>query len=240
MNEASDRDDVKILTRPAAAAVIQNNQNPTSSSDTLFKVVFDMTESSMDASIIKIHEGKDFQVVSNVGDSSFGFHDIDQRIVGYIIKERAAQHIPMNKEEQIITNVETVNAYNHLLKSIKEIVVEKDAVSVDLNTLEDKITKPKSNSEVLITRKLISKSLCKDIYDWSLVHIEKAINQADTDDKHIDEIILIGSETKFPGFKELLKEVYPKKKISFVSEQDLAVGAAIVVSFFLFYFRTVT
>lgn len=196
-----------------------------------------MTDMSMDASIIRIHEGKDFQVVSNVGDSSFGIHDIDQRIVGYIIKERADRHIRMNKEEKLVTNLETVNAYNHLIKSIKETVVENDAVSVDLTTLEDKTTEPKSNSEVLINKKLISKSLCKDIYDWSLVHIEKAINQADTDDKHLDEIILIGSEAKFPGFKELLQQTYPKKKISFVSEQDLSVGAAIVVSFIFFILK---
>ncbi|RNA16324.1 heat shock [Brachionus plicatilis] len=228
-NDASDRDDVKILTRPVAAAVIQNNQNAGQIGIDNFKLVFDMTDNSMDASVIKIHEGKDFQVVSNVGDTNFGVHDIDQRIVEYIIKERTAHHLSIGKEDLNATSVETVNAYNHLIKSIKESVVESDAVSVDLATLADKkVDKPKSSNEVTITKKLIGKKLCKDIYDWSLVHIEKAIIQADIDYKHVDEIILIGSEAKFPGFKELLKETYPKKKITFVSEADLAVGAAIV------------
>lgn len=219
------------MTRPVAATVIQNNQNPVTTNADTFKVVFDMTDNSMDASVIKIHEGKDFQVVSNVGDASFGVHDIDQRIVGHIVKERMAHHVKIGKEDLSSTSVETVNAYNHLIKSIKESVVQSEAVSVDLASLADKVSdKPLSNNEVVITKKLIRKSLCKDIYDWSLVHIEKAIIQADIDDKHLDEIILIGSENKFPGFKELLKETYPKKKISFVSEEDLAVGAAIVVS----------
>lgn len=186
--------------------------------------------------MIKIKDSKDFQVISNVGDTSFGVHDIDERIVEYIIKEKANRDSKIGQKSNEPHNVETVNAYSSLVKNIKEHVVENGVVSVDLKTMNENDYKPATNkqkpskNEVLINKSLISKSLCKDIYDWSLAHIDKAINQADVNDKDVDEIILIGSPSKMPGFLEYLQEAYPKKKIAFVPEEDLAVGAAIVVS----------
>ena len=193
----------------------------------------------MDASVIKIKESKDFQVVANVGDTSYGLHDIDQRIVEYIIKEKTAQHIRKGDRISRPNDVETVNAYTDLIKNIKENIVENGAVSVDLATMEENHSEnsaKNSENEVIISKNLISKNLCKDIYDWSLAYIEKAIHQADVSDKDIDEIIVIGSESKLPGFKEYLKEAYPKKKISFVPDEDLAVGAAIVVRIYTFFY----
>jgi hypothetical protein len=71
INDGIGRDDVKILTRPVAAAVILNNQrnlNGEHSMDSEFyKLVFDITEASLDASVIKINDAKDFQVFKNHG-----------------------------------------------------------------------------------------------------------------------------------------------------------------------------
>lgn len=88
--------------------------------------------------------------------------------------------------------------------------------------------KKRKEDELYIDKKLISEKLCKDIYDWALAHIEKSIVQADLNDKDIDEIVVIGGPSKMPGFREYLKETYPYKRISFVKEEELAVGAAIV------------
>ena len=75
---------------------------------------------------------------------------------------------------------------------------------------------------------IINNKLCKDIYDWALAHIEKAITQADVNDRDVDEIIIIGEQHKMPGFYEYLRHAYPYKRISYVKEEDLAVGASIV------------
>jgi molecular chaperone DnaK (HSP70) len=117
-------------------------------------------------------------------------------------------------------------------------VADEGACTVDLanmtnlgpqdNNKKGKSTK-RSEDEITINKSLISNVLCKDIYDWSLAHIEKAIHQADVSDRDVDEIIIIGGPNKMPGFYEYLKKAYPDKHISFVSEDELAVGAAIVV-----------
>lgn len=253
MNQGAERDDVKILTRPVAAAVILNNQRNSDKpglneqGGEYFKLVFDITDASLDASVIKIKDSKDFQVISNVGDGSFGLHDVDERIVEHIIKEKArlknstksGKSKKKSSRRDSTFNVETVNAYSGLVKGIKQQLAENGVVSVDLTNIDDKdydVNKtsqhvPASN-ELILNKSQISQNLCKDIYDWSLAHIEKAINQADVNDKDVDEIILIGGPNKMPGFYETLSDAYPNKRISFVAEDDLAVGAAIVVSFF--------
>lgn len=69
VNEGIDRNDVKILTRPVAAAVILSNQRMANGGEQapfghgeMFKLVFDITETSLDASVIKIADSKNFQV----------------------------------------------------------------------------------------------------------------------------------------------------------------------------------
>jgi molecular chaperone DnaK (HSP70) len=257
VNEATNRDDVQILTRPVAAAVINNNQrnnennltgksNANAASSTSFasntgesfRVVFDITEGSMDASVIRVKDSKDFHVVSNVGDTNFGMHDLDERIVEYIINEKSKRRKRFKKtamQSESDHDLETVNAYANLVKYIKQHVEQNGAVSVDLdngsgNGENGKKSNNRKENELYIDKLLISDKLCKDIYDWALAHIEKSIVQADLNDKDIEEILIIGERQKMPGFSEYLKQAYPFKRIAFVKEEELAVGASIVVS----------
>jgi len=185
----------------------------------------------MDASVIRIKDSKDFNVISNVGDTSFGLHDIDERIVEHIINEKSVAEKKVNKTLRSDSphDVETVNAYSSLVKHIKQTIAEEGAVSVDLANINEtndfvpRGVKKITSNELILNKAIISKKLCKDIYDWSLAHIQKSINQADINDKDVDEIILIGNQSKMPGFLEYLKDAYPNKIISFVAEDDLAV-----------------
>lgn len=187
-------------------------------------------------------------MISNVGNTSFGLEDVNQRILEYIVKEKE-QRERRNGQLRVKSaeiKKETINEYSNLIEYIKRLVLTDDNMKIDLSSLNRNVnnrknliskssTKTKksttisnSNYELSISRKLISKTLCKDIYDWSIAHIQKAITQADITDKQLDEIIIIGNKSKMPGFYEILKEMYSKKKISFVDDDDLALGAAIV------------
>lgn len=167
INDATDRDDVQILTRPVAAAVILNNQRnhdkdlanrksfqnssvssygSQSLSPEAFKLVFDMTEGSMDASVIRIKDSKDFHVISNVGDTSFGLHDLDERIVEYIINEKSKRKKRFKRNSEMESwsdhDLETVNAYANLIKNIKYNVEDVGAVAVDLLNMNDASQNP--------------------------------------------------------------------------------------------------
>ncbi len=244
MNEGAERNDVQILTRPVAAAVALNDQrneqeknegnktkgdaDPTKLGE-IFKVVFDITDKSMDASVIQVKDAKDFQVISNVGDASFGVDDVDQRIVEYIVREKEARDKDIDKNEISLT-AEIFHSYSHLIKNIKSNITFNDAAVVDLVNMSEKDSNhnSKMSDEIVLNKSLISRTLCKDIYEWSLAHIQKAINQADVREEDVDEIIVIGGKNKLPGFYEYLQSAFPEKTITFVEEEDLAVGAALV------------
>ncbi len=89
--------------------------------------------------MIRIKDSKDFHVVSNVGDTSFGLHDLDERIVEYIIEEKAKRKKrfrgPPGSDSD--HDLETVNAYANLVRNIKLNVEEVGAVSVDLLNVGD-------------------------------------------------------------------------------------------------------
>ncbi len=63
------------------------------------------------------------------------------------------------------------------------------------------------------------------------------IVQSDINDASIEEIIVIGSKNKLPGFIEYLKSAYIEKKFSFLSEEKLAIGSSIAVSEFILYIK---
>jgi hypothetical protein len=293
-----------IVTRPLAAAIIQENKNEkivransarnrfretsdlsqtSSMLPETFKVVFDMTESkcfvkktgmvifhpyfnldTMDASVIRIKNSKDFQVLCNVGDTNIGVNDIDEKIVGHIFKEKSKRNKnPTSKSDSL----ETINGYVRLCKSIKEQIIKDGCVTVDLQRDseellqetddDDSVDIDEENEEELddntlyLDKNFISKVLCKDIYDWSLAHIERAIYQSDISENDIHEILLIGGNEKMPGFvlnivilrlpmkffvfsfREYLNEAYPNKTITNIKDDTLAVGAALMVIYLL-------
>jgi hypothetical protein len=62
-----------------------------------------------------------------------------------------------------------------------------------------------------------------------MVHVDKAEKHANLDEGAIDEIIVIGGPEKMPGFFDQFQKLRPNKKITFVTDGELSVGAAIVV-----------
>ena len=204
----------------------------------------------MDANVIDIKDNSDFRVISNVSSTTFGLHDLDERIVDYILKEKASRRKRFGKSvreydtdessdesDDDDEDIETVNAYSELISHIKEDVAANGAVVVDLlrhsmSTDEDASALIRKESELYIDTNLISKKICKDLYDWALAHIQKAIVHSDLPDESIEEIVIIGTDHKLPGFKDYLKLAYKEKLFRFVSEDKLAAGASLVVKIF--------
>ena len=167
-----------------------------------------------------------------MGDTSFGLNDINERIVQHILKEKQIRQLKSGALTSRSLS-QTLNAHSNLIKDIKYCIATDDKVAIDLSTL-NKANGPfpnenKSPDHLIVHKKEISSLVCKDIYDWSIAHIDKAVLQADLKESHIDEIILIGGPDKMPGFEDRLKSLHPKKTITYVPDDELAVGAAIVV-----------
>lgn len=181
---------------------------------------------SIDASVIFIKDAKDFQVVSNMGDAGFGQNDVDERIVQLVLSKKFA----LQGNKASARSSDGFNPHSNLIKDIKKRVTVEDRAVVDLNSMSvvNEKGSRNNNNYIVITKDDISTS-CKDVYDWALVHIDHAVSQADVKDASINEIIMIGGRDKLPGFHERLTKLHPRKKITYVGDEELAVGAAIVV-----------
>ncbi len=77
-----------------------------------------------------------------------------------------------NDEED---ELETINAYLDLVKNIKEDIAMNGACVVDLNHKRTESSSSHNSLELFIDKNLINKKICKDLYDWSLAHIQKSI-----------------------------------------------------------------
>ncbi len=116
-----------------------------------------------------------------------GIHDVDERILAHIINEKSLRSRVKRRQISLLDSnsaydLETVNAYANLIKNIKQNIVENGAVTVDLAYIDEtsnreEISASNNHDELFIDKRLIYDSLCRDIYDWSLAHIEKAIIQ---------------------------------------------------------------
>jgi molecular chaperone DnaK (HSP70) len=185
----------------------------------------------MDASVIQIKELKDFQIISNIGDNSFGLNDVNERIVKHIIQEKRGRQAKSGKQLTSRTYAEALNTHSNLIEALKVRIQVDDQAGVDLTTMSEvSVSQARKIPEgLVISKRQLMESVCKDVYDWSMVHVDKAEKQAHLADGAIDEIIVIGGPEKMPGFFDQLKSSHPNKKITFVTDNELSVGAAIVV-----------
>lgn len=118
---------------------------------------------------------------------------MDERILAHIINEKSVRsRVKRNRHISLFDSgsaydLETVNAYANLIKNIKQNIVENGAVTVDLayideaNNRENVYHASDGHDELFIDKRLIYDTLCRDIYDWSLAHIEKAIIQVNAE-----------------------------------------------------------
>ena len=104
--------------------------------DNLFFFIKNWTsfQDSIDASVVQINEKNDFRVTSNVSSTTFGVHDLDERIVQYIIEQRTQRMKRIFRREErerlVEDSIEITNAYKELMGNIKEDIACKNAVSL--------------------------------------------------------------------------------------------------------------
>jgi molecular chaperone DnaK (HSP70) len=189
----------------------------------------------MDASVIQIKDGKDFQIISNIGDNSFGLNDVNERLVKYIVHEKTRLSKSSDKMLSPRSHNEVLNPHSKLIEGIKTRITFDGQAALDLTSMAETNLpttskgSQKNTNVLVISKSQIMESICKDVYDWSMVHVDKAEKHADLQEGVIDEIIVIGGPEKMPGFFDQLQKLHPNKKITFVTDGELSVGAAIVV-----------
>lgn len=214
--------DVKrIINEPTAAALAYGMDKK--KGDTKV-AVYDLGGGTFDISIIEIDDvdgEQTFEVLATNGDTHLGGEDFDNRVINYLVDEF--------KKEQGMDLRNDPLAMQRLKEAGEKAKIELSSASqteVNLPYITADASGPK-HLNIKVTRAKLE-SLVDDLVQRTLEPLKKALADADLSVSEIDEIILVGGQTRMPKVQEAVTAFFGKEPRKDVNpDEAVAVGAAI-------------
>ncbi len=186
--------------------------------------VYDLGGGTFDISIIEIAEmdgEHQFEVLSTNGDTFLGGEDFDQRLIDYIAEEF--------KKEQGVDLKKDVLALQRLKEAAEKAKIELSSgqqTEVNLPYITADASGPK-HLAVKITRAKFE-ALVEDLIKRTIEPCKMALKDAGLTTSQIDDVILVGGQTRMPKVMEAVKDFFGKEPRRDVNpDEAVAVGAAI-------------
>ncbi len=210
-------DVLRIINEPTASALAygfgENNSNETIA-------VFDLGGGTFDISILELGEGV-FEVKATNGDTHLGGDDFDQRVIEWLLQEfQRAEGIDLHNDRVALQRLkEAAEKAKQELSTVLQTEINLPFLSADA-------TGPKHLQVNLSRAKL--EQLTHDLVERSLEPVRKAIKDAEMEPGQIDQILLVGGQTRMPAVQDAVKKFFGKEPHKGVNPDEVvAVGAAI-------------
>src|SRR4030081_2833198 len=211
--------DVKrIINEPTAAALAYGLDKK--KDETI--AVYDFGGGTFDISILEVGEGV-IEVKSTNGDTHLGGDNLDQRIVDWLIAEFKSE-----------TGLDLHSKGNEMaLQRLKDAA---ERAKIELSTAQETeinlpfITADASGPKHLVRKLTRAKleSLVDDLLQKSIGPCKQAMKDAGVDASKIDEVVLVGGQTRMPKIQQLVKDLFGKEPHKGVNPDEVvAIGAAI-------------
>src|SRR5271168_5171106 len=211
--------DVKrIVNEPTAAALAYGLDKK--KDETI--AVYDFGGGTFDISILEVGEGV-IEVKSTNGDTHLGGDNLDQRIVDWLIAEFKSD-----------TGLDLHAKGNEMaLQRLKDAA---EKAKIELSTAQESeinlpfITADASGPKHLVRNLTRAKleSLVDDLLQRSIGPSKQAMKDAGVDASKIDEVVLVGGQTRMPKIQQLVKELFGKEPHKGVNPDEVvAIGAAV-------------
>ena len=213
---------LRIINEPTAAALAYG-VDKTDKKDRKV-AVYDLGGGTFDVSIIEIANvdgDKQIEVLSTNGDTFLGGEDFDQRIMDYLIEEF--------KKESGVDLTKDVLALQRLKDAAEKAKIELSSSSqTEINL--PYVTADASGPKHLVQKITRSKfeSMVADLIERSLEPCRIAMKDAGVSAGDIDEVILVGGQTRMPKVQEAVEKLFgkaPRKDVN--PDEAVAAGAAI-------------
>jgi len=214
--------DVKrIINEPTAAALAYGMDKKAGDSTV---AVYDLGGGTFDISIIEIAETDGehtFEVLSTNGDTFLGGEDFDLRLIDYLAEE-------FKKESGMDLHNDPL-ALQRLKEAAEKAKIELSSAQqteVNLPYITADASGPKHLVQKLTRAKF--ESLVEELVERTLGPLKIAIQDADLDVSKIDDVILVGGQTRMPLVQKKVTEFFGKESRKDVNpDEAVAVGAAI-------------
>ncbi len=212
----------RIINEPTAAALAFGMDKAGKGDRKI--AVYDLGGGTFDISIIEIAdvEGeKQFEVLSTNGDTFLGGEDFDQRIIDYVVAEF--------KKEQGADLSKDVLALQRLKDSAEKAKIELSSATqteINLPYITADASGPKHLNIKLTRSKL--ESLVEELIQRTVEPVKTALKDAGLKVSDIQDVILVGGQTRMPKVQEVVKDLFGKEPRKDVNpDEAVAVGAAI-------------
>ena len=211
----------RIINEPTAAALAYGLDKHKGDS---VIAVYDLGGGTFDISIIEISEvdgEHQFEVLSTNGDTFLGGEDFDLKLIDYFVDE-------FKKESGFDLKSDPM-ALQRLKEAAEKAKIElssADQTEINLPYITADSSGPKHFVHKITKAKL--ESLVEDLVDRSLSPLKVALDDAKLSVADIDEILLVGGQTRMPMVQQKVKDFFgkePRKDLN--PDEAVAVGAAI-------------
>jgi molecular chaperone DnaK len=207
---------LRIINEPTAAALAYGLEKK---EDEII-AVYDLGGGTFDISILELGEGT-FHVKSTNGDTFLGGDDFDQRVIDWLTEEF--------KREQGIDLKQDRMALQRLKEAAEKAKIELSSVmqsEVNLPFITADASGPKHLTITLTRAKL--EQLVGDLVEKTLGPCRQAMNDAGVPASRVNEVVLVGGQTRMPLVQETVKKLFGKEPHKGVNPDEVvAIGAAI-------------
>jgi len=207
---------MRIINEPTAAALaygLDKKKNETIS-------VYDFGGGTFDVSVLEVGEGV-VEVKSTNGDTHLGGDNIDQRIIDWIISEfKKEQGIDLSRDQMALQRLkEAAEKAKMELSTLLEVEINLPFITADA-------TGPKHLIQKLTRARF--EQMVEDILQRSVGPCKQAMSDAGVTPQQINEVVLVGGQTRMPRIQQLVRELFAKEPHKGVNPDEVvAVGAAV-------------
>src|SRR5436190_294823 len=207
---------LRIINEPTAAALAYGLDNK----ENQIIAVYDLGGGTFDISILKLEDGL-FEVLSTSGDTYLGGEDFDKRIMDWLIEGfQRDSGIDLRQDRMALQRLkEAAERAKHELSVNPETRITLPFISADASG-------PKHLNSVLARHEF--ERMVEDLIQRTIDPVSDAMRQAGVTARQIDEVVLVGGQTRMPKVIEAEEKAFGKAANRNINPDEVvAVGAAV-------------
>ncbi len=182
--------------------------------------VYDLGGGTFDISILELGDGV-FEVKSTNGDTHLGGDDFDQRIINWLADEfRRENGIDLRQDRMALQRLKEAS------EKAKKELSSSMTTEINLPFITADASGPKHLNMTLTRAKL--EQLVEELVEKSRQPVTKALSDANARPGDINEVVLVGGQTRMPAVQTLVKRIFDREPNRGVNPDEVvAIGAAI-------------
>ena len=208
---------LRIINEPTAASLAYGLERK-GKDETI--AVYDLGGGTFDVSILRLGDGV-FEVVSTNGNTFLGGDDFDQKVIDWICEEfQREQGIDLKKDRMALQRLkEAAERAKIELSTAQQTEINLPFITADASGPKHLVlTMPRSKLEQLVG----------GLVDSTAEPVKKALADADFASGQVDQVVLVGGQTRMPAVVDKVRKLFGKEPNKGVNPDEVvAIGAAI-------------